>query len=156
MDRATLWGDWRRSPRRGGLRAALQQPCYQALGTRPLIETEAGSARVGQDYGVLGLAYSAPASSVFRAYLAIGTGALRTTLEGAADSPNQGHRIDQWAFVLEGTLGARFEISERYFLTLAAHAQFAAPYASIHFVDDEVTTTGRPNLLVSLTLGAWL
>jgi hypothetical protein len=34
--------------------------------------------------------------------------------------------------------------------------QLAEPYVAIHFVETQVATTGRPNLLVSLTAGAWL
>ena len=43
-----------------------------------------------------------------------------------------------------------------YHLTLAAHVQVAEPYIAIHVVDTLVATSGRPNVLLSLTLGAWL
>jgi hypothetical protein len=39
---------------------------------------------------------------------------------------------------------------------MAAHVQVAAPYVAIYFNDNRVATTGRPNLLLSLTVGAWL
>lgn len=127
-----------------------------AFGTRPSVETQAGSVRVTQDYGLLGVRYSAPAGSTFAAFLALGAGAVRTSLEGSASAPNQGHQVDQWALLLQGSLGVRLGILERYTLSVAAHLQFATPYAAIHFVDQRVATTGRPNLLASLTLGAWL
>jgi hypothetical protein len=41
-------------------------------------------------------------------------------------------------------------------VTLAAHVQVAEPYIAIHVVDTLVATSGRPNVLLSLTLGAWL
>lgn len=127
-----------------------------AFGTRPTVETDAGSVQVAQDYGVLGLRYTAPTDSKLAAFLALAGGALKTTLEGSADSPNRGHQVADWAFVAEGSLGARLAISRRYSLTLAAHVQFTTPYAAIHFVDERVASTGRPNLLASLTVGAWL
>ncbi len=126
------------------------------FGTRPTVETQAGSVRVSQDYGVLGLRYLTPSDSSLGAFFSLGAGAFRTTLDGSADSPNRGHRVDQWALVLEGSLGAELEVSERYYLSLAAHAQLTEPYVAIHFVDARVATTGRPNLLWSLTFGAWL
>lgn len=126
------------------------------FGTRPTVTTDAGSVEVAQDYGTLGLRYSVPADAALRAFAALGAGALRTALEGSADAPNQGHAVDQWSFVAEASLGATWHLSPRYTLSLAAHVQLAEPYAAIHFVDTEVATTGRPNLLTSLTLGAWL
>lgn len=127
-----------------------------AFGTRPSVETEAGSVRVAQDYGVVGVNYLVPSDSFVAAFVALGAGAMHTALDGSADSPNQGHHVQQWAFLAQGSLGVRFELSQRYSLCLAGHVQMTAPYASIHFVDTEVATTGRPNLLASLTVGAWL
>jgi len=89
-------------------------------------------------------------------FLTLSAGALHTTLDGSGDSPNQGQRVKQWAFLAEGSLGARLELSTRYSLCLAGHVQWAAPYAAIHFVDTQVATTGHPNLAASLAVGAWL
>lgn len=126
------------------------------FGTRPTVATEAGSVEVAQSYGTLGLRYSIPSHAVVRGFAALGAGALRTALQGSADSPHRGHDVVQWAFLAEASVGASWRLSQRYTLSLAAHMQFAAPYVAIHFVDTEVATTGRPNLLTSLTLGAWL
>ncbi|HEY6725778.1 MAG TPA: hypothetical protein VI197_17205, partial [Polyangiaceae bacterium] len=126
------------------------------FGTRPTVATQAGSVEVAQDYATLGLRYSVPSDATVRAFAALGAGALRTALEGSADPPNQGHDVDQWSFLAEASLGLSWQLSQRYTLSLAEHVQFAAPYAAIHFVDTEVATTGRPNLLTTLTLGAWL
>ena len=46
-------------------------------------------------------------------------------------------------------------LPQRYILLLAAHVQLAEPYVAIHFEDAIVATTGRPNLVIVLTLGAW-
>jgi hypothetical protein len=126
------------------------------FGTRPTVTTEAGSVEVGQDYATLGLRYSVPSAAPLQAFAALGAGVLRTALSGSAAPPNQGHDLDQWSFLAEASLGASWQLSHRYSLSLAGHLQLAAPYPAIHFVDTEVATAGRPNLLTSLTLGAWL
>ncbi len=75
---------------------------------------------------------------------------------GAGWLAQAGHRVDQWSFLLDGSLGAGLRLYRRYYLTLAAHVQMAEPYVAIHFVDAVVATSGRPNLLLTLTVGAWL
>jgi hypothetical protein len=53
-------------------------------------------------------------------------------------------------------LGAGLRLPGRYYLTLAAHVHMAEPYVTIYFVDRVVATSGRPNLALTLTVGAWL
>jgi hypothetical protein len=53
-------------------------------------------------------------------------------------------------------VGAGLRLSQRTFLTLAAHGQVAQPYVAVHIVDAVAATSGRPNLLLTLTLGARL
>jgi hypothetical protein len=55
----------------------------------------------------------------------------------------------------EASLGAAFDLSRHFSLTLAAHAQLAEPYVAIYFADRRVASSGRPNLLMSLTVGVW-
>jgi hypothetical protein len=81
---------------------------------------------------------------------------LRTALDGRADAPADAHFIERWSFLVDGSLGARLRLPGRYHLTLAAHLQVATPYVAIHFVDMQVASSGRPNLGLSLTVGAWL
>jgi hypothetical protein len=47
-------------------------------------------------------------------------------------------------------------LSDRLYLTLATHVHWAEPSISVYIVDDEVATTGRPNLALTLTLGGSL
>jgi hypothetical protein len=126
------------------------------FGTRPTVATTAGSARVAQHYGVLGACYRSRSQQWIQPFLSLSAGALRTSVEGQADSPRQGHTETQWSFLLDGSLGAALPLPGRYYLTLAAHTQIAAPYVAIHFVDKVVATSGRPNLLLTVTVGAWL
>ena len=52
--------------------------------------------------------------------------------------------------------GAQLRLPDRFYLSLAAHAQLAEPYLAVRFVDTVVATSARPNLLLTLTIGAWL
>jgi hypothetical protein len=47
-------------------------------------------------------------------------------------------------------------LPDRFTLSLALHAQLAEPYLAVRFVDTQVATSARPNLLLTLTVGAWL
>ena len=132
------------------------QATLAGLGSSPTVATTAGNARVAQQYGVLGGVYRFRSDQRLRPFLALSAGGLRTSVEGQAISPNQGHSAVEWSFLAEGSLGVGLHLGDRYYLTLAAHVQVAAPYVAIHFVDPVVATSGRPNLLMTLTLGAWL
>lgn len=85
------------------------QASVAGLGTRPSVRTAAGSARVAQQYALVGASYR-----------------------------------------------LRSELSDRFFMTLAAHAQLAEPYVVVRILDAVGATSGHPDLLVFLTLGTWL
>lgn len=123
---------------------------------RPALETEAGVVHLAEQLGLLGLAASPGSRSGIAPLLALSAGFLRTALDAEASLPHVGHRLEHWAFLIDGSVGASAALSPHYFLTLAAHVQLAEPYAAVHVVDEVVTTIGRPSLLLTLTLGAWL
>jgi hypothetical protein len=81
---------------------------------------------------------------------------LHTSVEGRADAPNQGRVADQWSFLVDAGAGSLLRLPDRFYLSLAAHAQLAEPYPAIRFLDTVVATSARPNLLLTLTIGAWL
>ena len=134
------------------------------FGSRPTLTAPAGSARVAQQFGLLGISTGAPAMQGIRTdvqlrvqpYLALAAGVLRTAVDGDADAPAQAHAVDRWSLLVDGSVGARVRLAGRTFFTLAAHVQVAEPYVAIHVADTLVATTGRPNLLLTLTAGAWL
>jgi hypothetical protein len=141
----------------GALRPWLVgQATFAGLGTRPTVDTAVGSARVTQRYGVLGLCYCSSSDPGIRPFLSLSAGVLQTLLDGRADPPARGHSVERWSFLMDASLGARLSLPSRYYVTLGAHVQLATPYVAIHFVDTQVGSTGRPNLLLSLTVGAWL
>jgi hypothetical protein len=132
------------------------QAAVAGLGSRATVATTAGQARVAQQYGILGVCLRLHSEQWAWPFVALSAGGLRTSVEGQAESPKQGHSADQWSLLADGSLGAGMRLRGRYYLTLAAHVQVAAPYVAIHFMDTVVATSGRPNLLLTLTIGAWL
>jgi hypothetical protein len=134
----------------------LLQIVVAGPGSRPSVGTAAGSARVSQEYGLLGASRRFRLASGWQPFVGLSVGALRTAVDGQAVSPKQGHAAAEWAFLAEASAGLAVRLVGRYYLALAAHAQLAAPYVAIHFDDAVVATSGRPNLLSTLTVGAWL
>jgi len=134
----------------------LAQAALAGLGTRSTVEGLAGSAQVAQAYGLLGGSFRFRAGARLRPFATLSAGVLRTSVEGRADTPNLGRVLDQWSFLADAGLGASLRLPDRFTLSLAAHAQLAEPYPAVRFVGAVVATSARPNLLLTLTIGAWL
>jgi hypothetical protein len=126
------------------------------LGTRPTVATTAGNARVAQQYGIFGASYRFHLSQGLSPFVALSAGALRTSVQGEADAPRQGHGATQWSFLVDTSVGASLRLPGRFYVSLAGHVQLAEPYVAIHIMDAIVATSGRPNLVLTLTVGAWL
>lgn len=134
----------------------IVQATMAGFGTRPSVDTSLGKAQIAHQYGVLGACYRFRPDARLRPFMGLSAGVLHTQVDGQADLPKQGHTIDRWAFLAEASLGTSLHLHERYALSLAAHVHVAQPYVAMHFVDDVVATSGRPNLALALTFGAWL
>jgi hypothetical protein len=132
------------------------QAAVAGAGTRPTVTTTAGSARVSQSYGLLGGSYRIRSEQRLWPFFSLSVGVLHTSIEGQATSPNDAYSADQWSFLVDGGIGTGLRLSGRYYMTLAVHVQIAAPYVAIHLADTVGATSGRPNLLLTFTLGAWL
>ena len=91
-----------------------------------------------------------------RPLASLGAGALRTTADGSADAPNQGRHVTRWSLLLEAAVGAELRLDDHFFAMGAAHVQLAEPYLAVRLVDEDTATLGRPDLLFTLSVGAWL
>lgn len=131
------------------------QATAAGLGTRPEVSSAAGSAAISHRFALAGLCYCDSAPGI-TPVLALSAGLLHVSLDGRATAPNVGHRVDRWSSLFEASAGVRWSSEQRYQATLAAHVQVAEPYVTVHLADTAVATTGHPNVLLSLTLGAWL
>ncbi len=132
------------------------QTTLAGLGSRPTVAGVAGRARIAQQYALLGGRVRLHSHPWVRPFVAVAAGVLRTSVDGQADPPKQAHAVVRWSFLLDGSAGAELRLHGRYYLTPAAHVQMAAPYVAVHFLDEVVATSGLPNLLLTLTLGARL
>jgi hypothetical protein len=134
----------------------LLQTSAAGLGSRSSVATTAGNAQVGQQYLVVGARYRLRTTQRLWPFLGLAAGALHTSVEGETGAGTRGHTQRTWSGLVDVSLGAGFRLAGRTYLTLAAHAQVAEPYVAIHILDTVAATAGRPNLLLTLTVGAWL
>lgn len=144
---------------RSGWRAhpwLVVQATLSGLGTQPKLQATAGTVRVAQHYGALGLCYCRMSEKPLTPYVALAAGISRTSLYGVADSPARGHSLGHWSLLFDAGLGARLSLPGRFYSTLTGHVQVHLPHAAIHVVDQQIASTGRPNLLANLMVGAWL
>jgi hypothetical protein len=134
----------------------LAQAALAGLGTRPTVESDGGSAQVAQAYGLVGGSFRFRPGTRLRPFAGLSAGVLRTAVEGHPDTPNQGHALTRWSFLVDAGAGALLRLPDRFYLALAVDAQLAEPYLAVRFLDTVVATSGRPNLLLSFAVGAWL
>ena len=134
----------------------VMQATAAGLGGRSTVATTAGNARVGQQYAVLGGFCRLRSAQRLWPFFGLAAGVLRTSVEGQDGWGTGAHTAERWSGLIDVSLGAGLSLYGRSYLTLAAHAQVAEPYVDIHIVDTVGATSGRPNLLLTLTIGAWL
>jgi hypothetical protein len=132
------------------------QATLAGLGNRPTVRAGANSAQVTQGFVVLGAAYRFRPEARWHPFVSLSAGALHTSVDGQANWPLEGRHAGQWSFLLDGGIGASLSLRNRLQLSLAVHAQVADPYPTIRFAGSAVATSARPNLLLTLTIGAWL
>lgn len=126
------------------------------FGSRPAIANSAGHARVAQQYGFVGGSYRLRSDQGLSPFLTLSLGALHTSAVGESGAQSIGHTEMQWSFLVDASVGAALRLPGRFYLTLAGHVQLAEPYVAIHLADAIVATSGRPNLALTLIVGAWL
>jgi hypothetical protein len=142
--------DWRARP------SWLVHATVSGFGTRPTLRASAGTVRLGQSYGALGLCFCPASGNLLSPYVALAAGVARTSLTGTAESPARGHSVEHWSWLVDAGAGARLRLVGRYYATLSGHVQVTQPRVAIHVVDEQVGSTGRPNLVANLMIGAWL
>lgn len=130
------------------------QATVAGFGSQPRVDAADGSVEVAQQFGLLGLCVCAASGARISPVFSFSVGALHTALAGHPSALNLGHEQDSWALVFDGSVGVRLRWSERFYSTVATHAQLAEPYTAIHVVDTVVAKTGHPSLMLALTLGA--
>lgn len=126
------------------------------MGTRATVTTSAGSARIAQQYAVLGGSYRFRPERSLWPLVSIGTGVLHTSIEGQSIRGERSNGDGQWSLLADMGFGVGMRLYRSYRLTLSGHVQVAHPYIAVHFGDPVVATAGHPNVHFDLTVGAWL
>jgi hypothetical protein len=134
----------------------VAQATVAGMGSRPTIEAGSGSAQVTQAFALLGAGYRFRSDKRLMPFVSLSAGVLHLSVEGRADWPLQGRHADQWSLLLDGEFGAGVALPGRFYVSLSAHVQSAETYPVIRFDAKEVATYARPNVLMTLTIGAWL
>jgi hypothetical protein len=138
-----------------GLRG-LVRVTAAGMGTRSNVQASSGSAEVAQQFVLVEAALRLRPHRRLRPIFSLGAGARHTTAEGRALWPDQGQSAGQWSFLADAGAGLRLSVLSRFEIALDLHAQLAQPYPAIRFLGSNTATAGRPDLLPSLTLIAWL
>lgn len=126
------------------------------FGSRAGVEGGSGSADVSQAYGLVGSRLRFRPSEWLQPFVGLGAGVLRTAAEGRGGDGFDGHFTSQWSFVIDAGAGLALSLRDRLYLRLGLHAQVAQPYPAIRFAGTVMATAARPNLLLTVTAGAWL
>ncbi len=127
------------------------------LGTPAHVKSMVGSASVSQTFGLVEVAVKLRPETRLRPFLSLGAGVLHVTAEGRGTAfPYQALSGDQWSPIADAGAGVRVALRGRFELAAEVHAQVARSYPEIHFVDGTVARSGRPTVIGSLTLVAWL
>src|SRR6185503_363471 len=124
----------------------LARATLAGLGTRPTVESHAGSAEIAQAYGLLGGSFRWSTGTRVHPFAELSAGVLRTSVEGRADAPNQSRDAAQWSFLLDAGVGTLLRLPDRFYLSVAAHVQLAEPYPTVRFLGAVVATAARPSL----------
>jgi hypothetical protein len=135
----------------------LMRATAAGLGTRSHVEGLSGSAEVAQQFGLIEAGVRLRPRQRLQPFFSLGAGARYTSAEGRALLwSSRGQTAGQWSFVADVGTGIRLSLHSRFEIALEVHAQLAQPYPAIRFLGSSVATAGRPDLLPSLTLIAWL
>ncbi len=146
----TVRVDWALRP------TLLVEATLAALGSNPTVTTTTGSASVAREIMLLGGCYRLWPDHILWPFFSIAAGAQHTSVQGQAGLGMNTHLVDQWSLLADAGLGAAIRLYGSYHLTFSGHVQMAHPYVAIHFGEPVTATTGRPNLLLTLGVGAWL
>ena len=129
------------------------------LGTRARVQAQSGWADLAEQFGLIEAGVRLRPRRRLQPFVSLGAGAQHTSAEGRASASSlyyQGHTAGRWAFLADAGAGLRLSLVHHFEIALEVHAQLAQPYPAVRFLGAQVATSGRPDLLPSLTLIAWL
>jgi hypothetical protein len=126
------------------------------LGTEAHVGTPAGAADVSQHLALLEIGARFRLDRRLQPFLSAGGGVMLVTADGRTAWPYEARSSSRLVAALDGGAGIRIPIGGRFELGTELHLLAARPYPVIRFVDVEVARAGRPTLIGSVTLVAWM
>ncbi len=126
------------------------------LGTHARIESEFTTANVAQAFGLAEVGIKLRSNRLLRPFFSIGGGILRVTTDAQPPPHAQAINGGLWTPIADAGMGLRVTLRARFELAAEVHAQVAPRYPAIQFFGDTVARAGRPTVMASLTLVAWL
>ena len=126
------------------------------LGSRPRVDTAAGSASINQSLGLSELMLALRPGRRLRPTFALGGGVFRVESEGVGTWPSRGLRTTRFTGAAEAGVGLLASVTADLSLAFEVYGLVAFPHPTVRFFDLEAATLGFPALFASLTMVAWL
>lgn len=126
------------------------------LGSRPLVQSEYGTATVSQTTALLEFALSPGLDQRLYPLLSLGGGILHVAVAGSGVEPYEGLSARQWSALFDAGGGIAVAIGSRFFLGSEVHAFVASPHPVVRFVDKAEAVIAAPGVVFSLSLRAAL
>jgi len=126
------------------------------LGSRPRVETSAGSAAIDQSLGLVELGLGLRPGRRLRPTFALGGGAFHFASEGVGTFPVRGVQAARFTGAAAAGVGLLANVTGELSFAFEVHGLVAFPHPTVRFFDLEAATLGFPALFASLTMVAWL
>jgi len=126
------------------------------LGSRPRVETTAGSASIDQSLGLAELGLALRPGRRLRPTFALGGGAFRFASEGVGSFPSRGLQAARFTGAVDAGVGLLATVTGAVSFALEVHGLVALPHPAVRFFDVEAATLAYPAVFASLTMVAWL
>ena len=126
------------------------------LGSRPRVETTAGSASINQSLGLVELALALRPGRRLRPTFALGGGAFHFASEGVGTFPSRGVQAARFTGAVDAGVGLLATVTGAVSFAFEVHGLVAFPHPAVRFFDVEAATLAFPALFASLTMVAWL
>jgi len=126
------------------------------LGTRPLLQTPAGTASIDQGVALLECSAHLWRSRPLRPFASLGAGTYYVGVSGNGDTPYRSERSASFAFAFDAGLGVSLPLGPHFEMVLEAQAIVVDPGIAIRLLDVEAGRVGRPSILATLTAAGWI
>jgi hypothetical protein len=130
------------------------------LGTRAHVSNALASGEISHQFALVEGARFFRTSRRVQPFVSVGLGALRVAASG--ETPAQSSDLysgadgTRWSFLADVGAGVHLSFRGRFEASMELHAQLADPYPEIRILQNGVAREGRPTMMASLALAAWM